>query len=429
MASNLEVLHDLALLIAAETDLDRVLERVVRAVETLLAADSATVFVPHFDSKRGARFTTIGTGEPHRTDQYATVRPGGMTEAMLRDNTTIAVENTSMHPLWNDDPLRDAIKSSLAVALRCEGKINGVLFANFNTPRSFRPDEIHLAELLAAHAATATRNAQLLSAERHLGDRLAWLLEMARAVTSRSDPRSVFDTVTHHMRVLLTCDEATIHQILSDGRMQVVSHNSDVVAPDFRPTPIPLNSFLESVFDGGHPVIDVNPSGRFDVPIAIRKHLQGVQLAAIAPMIIGSERYGLLIAEWRRPYEVNDQDLRLLETIARQTVIAIENIRLRETAVAAGRLEGTIKTAQAAAHELSQPLSVILGYEDLLVTASDPEQIRIFSSAMGRAAQDVTRKLEKFRNVMRFAELRFSGVEPILDLERSTETDGASLST
>ena len=92
-------------------------------------------------------------------------------------------------------------------------------------------------------------------------------------------------------------------------------------------------------------------------------------------------------------------------------------------------MQGTIKTAQAAAHELSQPLSVILGYEDLLVTAKDPEQIRIFSSAMGRAAQDVTRKLEKFRHVMRFAELQFSGVEPILDLERSTETDGAPTST
>ena len=120
VASTLESLHELALLIAAETDLDRVLERVVRAVETLLGADSATVFLPDFKSNRGARFTTLGTGELLRTDRSSTIRSGGMTEAILRDGITIAVENTAVHPLWNHDPRRDAIKSTLAVALRCK---------------------------------------------------------------------------------------------------------------------------------------------------------------------------------------------------------------------------------------------------------------------------------------------------------------------
>ena len=139
----------------------------------------------------------------------------------------------------------------------------------------------------------------------------------------------------------------------------------------------------------------------------------------MAPLVAEDECLGLLIMGWRRSHTVTPDELELAETIARQATLALQADRAHEAAIEAARLEGAVKTAQAAAHELSQPLAVVVGYSELL-SGAEPEEMRRFAGLIGKAANVAVQKLDKFRNVMRFVELRFGSLDPILDVERSS---------
>src|SRR5207237_7224507 len=91
-------LHDIAILIAAETELDRVLARVLAATELLLGAGSSSVFLRSAGGRHGRRFTTLETGEPHWQPRSDEVRPGGMTERVLRDGQVVAIEDLQADP-------------------------------------------------------------------------------------------------------------------------------------------------------------------------------------------------------------------------------------------------------------------------------------------------------------------------------------------
>src|SRR5262249_46441401 len=98
---------------------------------------------------------------------------------------------------------------------------------------------------------------------------------------------------------------------------------------------------------------------------------------------------------------------------------AVRNARRLDAA----RLDAAIKTAQAAAHELSQPLAVVVGYAELIQDCTEPEDMRRYASLVNRAALDAAARLDKFRSIIRYVELQFGPLEPILDLARSAASD------
>ena len=65
-------------------------------------------------------------------------------------------------------------------------------------------------------------------------------------------------------------------------------------------------------------------------------------------------------------------------------------------------------------------------YAELLEATQDPAEVRKMVELIARAADVATTKLDRFRNVMRFVELRFGSLEPILDVERASEEEQAS---
>jgi signal transduction histidine kinase len=169
------------------------------------------------------------------------------------------------------------------------------------------------------------------------------------------------------------------------------------------------------------------PSEAPDVAPRWRDYLQDVEVVAAVPIVTDRECLGLISLFWRRECELDAADVDLLETIARHAAIAAQNARAHEQAIAHARLDGAIKTAQAAAHELSQPLSVIVGYSELMeLEQTDAEQLRTFATLIGRAGKEASRKLDQFRRILRFVELQFGDLDPILDLARSSEPEGGA---
>jgi GAF domain-containing protein len=420
-----DALHDIVLLIAAETEVDRVLARVLAAAESLLGAASASVFLRSTGGTHGRRFTTLETGQPHWQERSEGVRPGGLTDTVLREGRSVTVSDLQSEP--NASPRASASRSRAVVAtpLRCQDEVIGVLYANFDEARAFSTAEVRIAETLGATAATAVRNASLIGAERRATARQAALLDMARALSSSLDLQHLFPAIAQHARRLLDADEVSIHRLRSGGMLQAI-HRDPPAAREARDgDPWEPDPFVRGTIETGRPGVKLRPSEDPEIAPHWREFLTDIAVVAAVPIVTDRECLGLISLFWRRERDLDAADVDLLETIARHAAIAAQNARAHEQAIAHARLDGAIKTAQAAAHELSQPLSVIVGYSELMeLDQTDADQLRTFATLIGRAGKEASRKLDQFRRILRFVELQFGDLDPILDLARSSEPDG-----
>jgi GAF domain-containing protein len=422
-----DALHDIALLIAAETELDRVLARVLAATESLLGAASASVFLRSSGGAYGRRFTTLETGQPHWQERSEEVRPGGITDTVLREGRAVTVGDLQSVPNASRPAKADHSGAVLSAPLRCQDEVIGVLYANFADRRTFTTADLHLAETLGAYAATAVRNARLIGAERRSTARQSALLDMARALSSSLDLHHLFPAIAQHARRLLDADEVAIHRLRSDGLLQPIQRDPPTARPPRDAEPWEPDTFVRNTIDGGRPGVKSRPAEDPDVAPHWRDFLRDVEVVAAVPIVTDRECLGLISLFWRRARELEPTDVDLLETIARHAAIAAQNARAHEQAIAHARLDGAIKTAQAAAHELSQPLSVIVGYSELMeLEQTDAEQLRTFATLIGRAGKEASRKLDQFRRILRFVELQFGDLDPILDLARSSEPEGGA---
>jgi hypothetical protein len=99
-------------------------------------------------------------------------------------------------------------------------------------------------------------------------------------------------------------------------------------------------------------------------------------------------------------------------------IIARDITSLRGSIAERARLEGAVKTARRAAHELSNQLALVAGYGELLNgLASGP--LADMAERVSSAAMVAGAKLEQLQQIIRFEETEFGG-QVMLDLERAT---------
>jgi signal transduction histidine kinase len=160
-------LHRVVQSITAGLSLDETLAGVLRAVERLVGAYNASIFLVEPDGSLGRqRFTTSATGEPH-WDDHSRVRPSGVTNLVLRSGELIAIEDTLADPRTRDVARPD--RPSIAVLPMCyEHRDVGVLYANWREPHLFQPEDLEYLRTLATYGAIAIENARLHEQERHI---------------------------------------------------------------------------------------------------------------------------------------------------------------------------------------------------------------------------------------------------------------------
>ncbi|NTV63155.1 MAG: response regulator [Oscillochloris sp.] len=101
----------------------------------------------------------------------------------------------------------------------------------------------------------------------------------------------------------------------------------------------------------------------------------------------------------------------------RQSAREIELLRAHEEAMRA--------TARAAAHHISQHLTVIMGETQLLQEELPDPEVRSSLERILRATEQAARTLIDLRSARHFVIKEFQAIEPILDLDAASEREGS----
>ena len=349
-------------------------------------------------------------------------------------------------------------RAVLSVPLVARDAAIGALSVGDAEGRVFTPDDVRLAEAVADQAALTLDNARLYveaTGRRREAEELA---RVARSLTESLDVVDVGRRIVDGVCPLLRVAFSRLRLKDPDGSLRAIAWSGatpDHMGPDI-PLPAGVGVAGRAVLEG-RPVWSADFAQDADLVLSDRlrdyaarsraRSVLGVPLR-VRGEIIGSLTVGDEVGRVFAASEVT-----LLEAFADQAALALDNARLYEQTrarlralqetqaqlVQAAKLSAVGQLVSGVAHELNNPLSVVIGHGQLMLTRNPPPEIRrpvelivsqgdrmskivqsllLFSRqrATARGAVDLPQIIEQTL-VLRAAQLRLSGVTVIAEHE------------
>ena len=283
-------------------------------------------------------------------------------------------------------------------------------------------------------AITVRRALEKIRLEREAAQRtkeIAVLGELTRIINSSLDIGEVWADFTREAQQLVAFDRVSIVGRSGEGQEPYVL----ATAPATESGPVP-GTRLPS----GYPwpkrtddlrVMNLDPDGS---PAAMRILFdEEIRTVAVIPLVSKGTVIGTLNLGMRRTDQLGENDLYFLQQIADQVASAVEKARLfRQTQeqleelqrtqaqlVRSARMAAAGALADGVAHEINNPLSVVMGHAQLLLSRPDlrPDEAedlqRIVSSA--RRIADIVRRFTDFSRPTSTAGHESTDVNQVLD--------------
>ena len=324
-------------LLASTLDLGEVLHRLAELVRHRLETE-CVVRIWLRDTEQGEFRLHAQAGATLETPpERVRVSAGeGLIGSIIYHRTSVVVNDLRTDErVRNRGRVRDeGLVSFLGVPLMLEDQPVGILTVATREPRVFAPDEVRLVEALANSASVAIWNARLWEQTQQRLSETQTLLVVSQAAGSILDVTEIGRRTIREMVRALGAEMGGVWRRNEGGRdfVPVAGYH---VPPDlkafFATTPMAMDQgamreaadFTRAVFAS-----DSQADPRFDHPLF--RVLPHKSVLAV-PMVVKGEVIGGFAVAWTRSHhDFLSEELRLVEGIARQAGIAIENARLLE---------------------------------------------------------------------------------------------------
>src|SRR5271154_5150157 len=330
-------------LIFAGSPLSEVLTNIAQLVESQAEGMSCTIWLPDEDGKE--LYCAAAPSLPGFVAQAGTMAvgpKGGSCGTAIYRREPVYVTDILTDPVWDD--YRDrmlpyGIRSVWSRPLfTSEGKALGSFSINYHEPRSPGAKDLRLLENASHITGIAIERHMKEQALQHERDRLRLLLEITNGVTSRLDLRQVVEALSTNLFKVMQCDVSAL--LLPDsesGALRVtILHNPGGRGPFREGSLVPMNgsisgqvlrkaksiridSFEEARED---PEFYGNPDGQFLYERVIE---EGLKTGCYLPLVGRDRVVGVLMLCRRSDNAFEKDDVILLEQVAGQVAIAVEN--------------------------------------------------------------------------------------------------------
>lgn len=361
-----ELLLHLTRELGTSLNLDHLLTRFLERLSDAVGAVRASILLPEYGPE-GLFYSNTG---------YTPTRPiselvqHGTAGLVLRSGTPVVIADTEQDTRWlpTNEPF-GGVRSVASVPVLREGKLYGVMTLVHHRPGYFTSEHLELLDSVAAQTAIALENAELFAltnTQKNLlarrADELQRLNQISQILSELMSPDQTLRLVTHLIHITFNYPLVSIwlrDQDMLTARAwsggigaqlavgQQMSRQHGVLGWVMRQQE-PLN------------VPDVTSDVRF-VPLGPGDQTRS---ELTVPIMTARDVVGVLDVASSQPHAFDESDERLLQTLASQIGVALENARLFET-------EKRRVTQLARVNDLSVALTAQLDVQNSLQVAAD----------------------------------------------------------
>jgi serine phosphatase RsbU (regulator of sigma subunit)/putative methionine-R-sulfoxide reductase with GAF domain/anti-sigma regulatory factor (Ser/Thr protein kinase) len=352
-------LREVAVLLSANATLDQVLDAVLTELERNLPSDIAAIWLLDDEeiycaAVHGARAAELE--QARRTSPDATSM---LATALLSRQPYIRKLSDPPGPSAYAAGY-DANHSAIAVPLRIGDQSVGVLTLAHHTPGRYGHEAQAMATTFASYAAVAIENARLYDSSQEQAYASAALLQVAQAVVSLSDIDEILGTIVRIMPILVGVERTVIYSW--DSTAGLLSPEQEYGLPDelrellwrlFVPGEFPM---LDEAIQQGQMTLcqdaHLGPENWLTACPCSAEELEAVtasddRLLVALPLMLKGEIFGVLLVEeaigGRR---FRNRRLEILNGVAQQIALAMQNDIFQKEMVSRERLETEVQLAR-----------------------------------------------------------------------------------
>jgi len=254
----------------------------------------------------------MATGQPFRTANYA--------------------EDLRITKDYLPHTLAQGVVAELGVPIRLEGRVEGVLFVDNRSSRPFNDSDERTLLQLADHAATAIRNARLHTTAVHRAQRFETLNTVMRALTTELDPLLVTQRALEAVQKLIRGSAGVLPELPGGAKeLRVVASIGLRDADAARSLRLHVGEGLAGIAAATRrPVVSTGVA--WDPRFVNRSWAasEGLVSGIVLPLVVGGRVTGTLAVFLRRLRTFDAEEVELLQALAVESAIALENARLFE---------------------------------------------------------------------------------------------------
>jgi PAS domain S-box-containing protein len=338
-ANELAALNDLSRTLASQLSVHQVLAEVWHGVSHLL--DTTNFYIALYDAERQEISFPINASESV-LDQEITVMPAsqGLTGYIIRTKQPLLIKEdvqSTVSRLELKNVGADS-QSYLGVPIAIGDQILGVVaIQSYTKTRLYNEHDQNLLMAIAGQTAIALQNARLFEQTQKQADEAAALNEIIQEVSQRVNLEHVLETAYRHIRQLMPTDAFIVALLTGNGSQlyypliydegQRFPPRSGEARPETNIGRVILNgqplliNRAEEELDSETSAIDVSALGNEQRPSASLLY---------APLKSEQKTIGALSIQSYQPNAYSPGNVTLLERIANQLAIAIQNAQLFE---------------------------------------------------------------------------------------------------
>lgn len=328
-----KALSDVGELMASQKEPEFLLKTLLESLVQLTSSTWGEIIM----EENGNLVRKASWGEPPSRKQLKLLPPPGrktLADLVIGEGRSITSANLELDPRfsrWVDTPVK--LSSFIAVPLRIQGKPVG-LVALANKPEgSFTPQDVRAIETVVSKGEMALENLQLLEKERKRATKLSVLNEIARNVSSVMD-----------FNLLLSIVHREISRLMDASNFYIALYNPEEETIEFvfvveegqlkeggKRKIIPGRGLTEHIILTGKPLLLSSNAEEELKRLGVEPVGRTARSWLGVPLIAGNKVIGVMaVQSYDDENFYTQEDLEILQNIASQTAIALENARLME---------------------------------------------------------------------------------------------------
>lgn len=365
-ADQFRVITEVSHRITSILDIDEVLVEVVRLIQKSFDYDHVAIAM----IEEGNAVYRVGAGALWESADFAfvpqrlKVGEEGVTGWVAATGEPLLVPDVSQEPryVWMQG---SATQSELTVPIKLKGKVIGVLDVQSDHSHAFDESDLTVLQSLASQAAIAIENAHLFNAEQRRAEQFRVISEVGRHMTSILDIDALLEEIVTLIRKTFDYYLVDIALIENDDLVVRAGAGHCFGEPDFQPPHLEVSGkgIMAWVARTGKPLLapDVRQEPRY---LSLLDSLQTKSEVAV-PLRTKTATLGVLDVQSDRLNGFDESDLAVLQSLANQAAVAIENAQLYEQA----RQLAVMQERQRLARELHDAVTQTLFSASLIAEA------------------------------------------------------------
>ena len=334
-----EALADTAAIINSSLDLNDVLEKILENVAKVVPHDGASIAL--VTDQGTAKFVAVKNSEKYGPMDNILSLDLDVMEMndfinMSETHKPVIIADTYEDSDWvHNIEESEWIRSYLGAPIVYQGKVLGFINLDVGTPNFFKPKHANQLEIFTNYAATAITNAKLFSETRSRAEEMSILYEISLAIAAGVGLEKTTRAVFQQLKKVIPAD--LFFLALYEPTEKIVSYymyqkNGERI--DIKPHYLMQKPSLTRYVIKKRETIFIPDFKAEDAEVKEDEVIRvpGYDICTFlgVPLILRGEVIGVLSAQADSPNAFDPNQVRLVETIAQQTSIAIDNAKLFE---------------------------------------------------------------------------------------------------